>query len=44
MNEIETQGGAVCHVVTSREEADACLRVDAKGVRRPADDSLVDRG
>jgi hypothetical protein len=26
MNEIETQGGAMCHVVTSKEEADACLR------------------
>ena len=25
MNEIETQGGASCHVVTSRAEADAVL-------------------
>jgi Holliday junction resolvase len=25
MNEIETQGGAVCHVVTSRAEAEAAL-------------------
>lgn len=26
MNEIETEGGAVCHVVTSKEEATACLQ------------------
>jgi hypothetical protein len=25
MNEIETQGGAVCHVVTSAEQARICL-------------------
>jgi len=29
MNEIETQGGAVCHVVTSKADALACLGVEA---------------
>jgi len=43
MNEIETQGGAACHVVTSKEEADACLRTDATGGGWPADDPVVDR-
>jgi hypothetical protein len=43
MNEIETQGGAACHVVTSKEEADACLRTNAKGGRWPADDPALDR-
>lgn len=41
MNEIETQGGAVCHVVTSKEEADACLRTDATSGSWPADDPSV---
>jgi hypothetical protein len=27
MNEIETQGGAPCHVVTSKQQAIECLRV-----------------
>lgn len=31
MNEIQRVGGAACHVVTSKEEARACLRVDAEG-------------
>jgi hypothetical protein len=43
MNEIETQGGAACHVVTSKEEADACLRIDATSGGWPADDPVVDR-
>ena len=43
MNEIETQGGAVCHVVTSKEEASACLRTDPKGGRWPAVDPTADR-
>jgi hypothetical protein len=43
MNEIETQGGAVCHVVTSKEEADACLRTDAERGRWATADSPVDR-
>jgi hypothetical protein len=43
MNEIETEGGAVCHVVTSKEEASACLRTDAKDSRGVDDDSVVDR-
>jgi hypothetical protein len=43
MNEIETQGGAVCHVVTSKEQADACLRTHEEGGRWSADDPTVDR-
>jgi hypothetical protein len=43
MAEIETQGGAACHVVTSKEEADACLRTDADRRCRPVADSTVDR-
>lgn len=43
MNEIETQGGAACFVVHNYEEADACLRTDETGIRRPADDSPVDQ-
>jgi len=43
MNEIETQGGAVCHVVTSKEEASAYLRTDTEGRGRAVDDSPVDR-
>jgi len=44
MNEIETVGGASCHVVTSKEEANACLRTDAASGGWPADDPNVDRG
>jgi hypothetical protein len=43
MNEIETQGGVPCHVVTSREEADACLRTDAASGGWPTHDSPVDK-
>lgn len=43
MNEIETQGGAACFVVTNYEEADACLRTDATGLGGAADDPPVDR-
>jgi len=42
MNEIETQGGAMCHVVTSKEEADACLRTDEASRGVAAHDPHVD--
>lgn len=43
MAEITEQGGAPCHVVTSREEASAHLRTDPNGVRRTTDDPAVAR-
>jgi hypothetical protein len=43
MTEIEREGGAVCHVVTSKEEARACLRTDASCSRGSVDDPTVDR-
>lgn len=42
MNEIETQGGAMCHVVTSTEEANACLRTDEASRGGAAHDPHVD--
>ena len=44
MNEIETVGGAMCHVVNSKEQADAYLRVDEAGGGWAVDDPSVDRG
>lgn len=43
MYDIRVKGGAECYVVTSREEANACLQPDQKSVRRAADDPFVDR-
>lgn len=42
MDEIKTVGGAVCAVVTSVEEADDYLRVDADCEVRAADDPALD--
>jgi hypothetical protein len=43
MNELETRGGTPCHVVTSKEEAYACLRTHAEGHGWAVDDPPVDR-
>jgi hypothetical protein len=43
MSEIEKQGGAFCHVVTSKEQADARLRTHEESCCRAANDSPVDR-
>lgn len=41
--EIREQSGAPCYVVTSREEADVCLRVHSHDSRRRAVDPVVDQ-
>jgi hypothetical protein len=43
MNELEARGGTPCHVVTSKEEASACLRTHAKGFGWAVDDPPVGR-
>jgi hypothetical protein len=43
MAELEAKGGTPCHVVTSKEEAYACLRTHAEGFGGGADDPPVDR-
>ena len=43
MNELEVKGGTPCHVVTSKEEASACLRTHAESFGWPVDDPPVDR-
>jgi hypothetical protein len=43
MAELEACGSTPCHVVTSKEEASACLRTHASSFGWPVDDPALDR-